>query len=530
MDSLIDRVGGFGKYQKLVLCVIGSIASLAALTTYASVFNNANPIMSCNHKNQTNISQEENCTVWTNMTQSNQGESWSNQGESPYVCKFSQENYGKTIVTEWGLICDKIHLTSLAQTIFMVGALCSFISGQLSDRIGRRMVCIIMSAILSASFIICEILQFKVFNFSGDTQYLVYLVTQFFLGLSSFSLYVVSYVLLIEIISPKYNMIVSIININIYVLGEFVLLLVSYYLRNWHHQNWFIAAYSVTILILVLFILPESPRFLVANKRYKEAAKILSKIAKVNARKNTVSEIEIRNEINGGISEKEKIIAEEEQLYKVMSPDEQNSKNSHSVSYYLRHPYSNTIKTLMLAYVFAALSMIYFGVSLGITSISKDFNPYFMYIMSSLAEFIGYSLCIFDKKISRRTIMIVALLSAGVLCCSVAVIPLPDGKEIGWNSVLIIVCATLGKIAASAAFNLIYLYASEYFPTGIRNTMVSYVGCAGRIGSLISPQINLLQHIVWQKLPYIVFGCNAFMSCLAIVLLPDLSKMKKHDI
>lgn len=81
---------------------------------------------------------------------------------------------------------------------------------------------------------------------------------------------------------------------------------------------------------------------------------------------------------------------------------------------------------------------------------------------------------------------------------------------------------------ASAAFNLIYLYASQFFPIGVRNTIVSYVTCAGRVGSILSPQINLLKSIN-RSLPYIIFSGNAFLSCFLVFFMPDTNEIK-HNI
>lgn len=79
-------------------------------------------------------------------------------------------------------------------------------------------------------------------------------------------------------------MFISIYNMTVFAVGELMILAVSYYFRNWHVQNIFIAIYSFLISMGILFFVPESPRFLIANKRYQEAAKILSKISKFNGK------------------------------------------------------------------------------------------------------------------------------------------------------------------------------------------------------------------------------------------------------
>lgn len=120
MENLVEKVGGFGRYQKLTLVLVGTISSLAALTTYSLVFNNAYPKFICQKKTDlsqmdTEIHQSNDaCSIWKNLT------TYQGANEFPYTCNFDTEFYGNTIVTEWDLQCDKIYLSSLTQTMFMV--------------------------------------------------------------------------------------------------------------------------------------------------------------------------------------------------------------------------------------------------------------------------------------------------------------------------------------------------------------------------------------------------------------------------
>ena len=59
------------------------------------------------------------------------------------------------------------------------------------------------------------------------------------------------------------------------------------------------------------------------------------------------------------------------------------------------------------------------------------------------------------------------------------------------------------------------------FPANIRNTFFLLVSSLGNIGAFISPQINLLQNLVWKPLPYIIFGSSSFIACVCIFILPD---------
>ena len=69
-----------------------------------------------------------------------------------------------------------------------------------------------------------------------------------------------------------------------------------------------------------------------------------------------------------------------------------------------------------------------------------------MYLLSSLAEFIGYSMCMLDKKISRKNLLMISLGLAGIMCLTVAVIPVGTCGGVTWNSILIIANASIGKV------------------------------------------------------------------------------------
>lgn len=115
-------------------------------------------------------------------------------------------------------------------------------------------------SLLSISLILCEILQTEVFGFNPDTKYYIFLSVQFLLGLTSFTVYVVSFIILVEITHPKHIMRAKVIDVNCYAVGELLLLVVCYLLRNWHYQVIFAGAYSMAVFTLASFILPESPK------------------------------------------------------------------------------------------------------------------------------------------------------------------------------------------------------------------------------------------------------------------------------
>lgn len=516
MDAYIDKIGGFGRYQKAVLFIIGTCTGLVGFTTYSSIFGLAGPNLLCRDfnstfSNRTTFSEDNTCDIWNNISKSND-----NNIKQVYSCEFDETYYGTTIVKEWELFCDKASLASYTQSIFMVGCFSTFFIGYFSDKYGRRSVLLAVAILTNIVMIINNTVQLPQFNISVTARYTVYAISQFILGFSTYVIEIVAYVLALEITSAQYASIVSIVFLNMYVLGELYVLLVYYLSRDWHILYWCVAGYSLIITACIAFFLPESPRILVVNKKYAEAAKVLNKMNKYNGNQGEITEETLLTEL--GINKKEMECLKENHHTEVTV------KTGNSAWYFLSHPYRNLVKFLLMAYVWVAVSLVYFGVSLGITSISSNLNPYVMYLLSSLAEMVGYTGGILGSKYSRNKILKVCLTLAGICCIVVAFIPVTSNSITSWNSILIMLCVFIGKAMSATAFNLIYIYTNQLYPTFVRNTIVSYTASAGRFGSIISPLINLLGTTVWKPLPYLIFSSASFIAAGCLFFIPDASK------
>lgn len=522
MERLIEKTGSFGLFQKMLLLVIGPVAGLSGIVAFSSVFNNAMPKIFCKQKDTDLYSNGEFlsnvCEIMSNITLSK------NLTELPYECHYDTEYYGITIVTEWNLICDKIYLASLTQTTYMLGSLSSIIVGYFSDKYGRKKICLIMASMLSLSLILCEVLQYDYFNLSVQSRYLVYLASQFIVGFSQYGLDISVFILFIELTSSAYGSFVSIFNLTIFAVGELVILAVSYYLRNWHFQNLFIASYTFIITIMIWLILPESPRFLISNRRYKEGARVLNRIGRFNGlitEANLINEQVIRNELKIGSENKlNSIMVNKRQENEATNTQKKKEEKSDSpILYYLTHPCKNLTNTFMLACVWLVASMCYYGMTFGITSISEDFNPYKMFLSCTVAEIIGMLWGFFGTQYSRRTLLIIYLLVAAIMSFLVAITPNNSG-ELNLYSIVIITSASFGKALVSCIFYLIYHYASKLYPTRVRNTLISFACCFGRLGAILAPQIVLLRVLVWSPLPYLIFGLNSLFALVCVFFLP----------
>lgn len=122
----------------------------------------------------------------------------------------------------------------------------------------------------------------------------------------------------------------------------------------------------------------------------------------------------------------------------------------------------------------------------GITNLDKGIDPYLMFLLGSVAEVIGYSLCHLNDRFGRKKMMIIFLVTSSLVCLIVALIPSSNQNgSLTWNTILKIFFASAGKTAVSAGYNSGYIFNSLLFPTHVRTTILVFTTNVGRIGTKI---------------------------------------------
>lgn len=252
-------------------------------------------------------------------------------------------------------------MARLTQSFYLIGSLSAIFIGYLSDRFGRRIVCLTIIMILALAHIGCQFLQFEFVGLSDTAQFVVYSISQFLYGMCCNGIFSVSYTLLIELNSSKHTSILTNIDLCIYVLGELVIMVVAYFSQNWKFVDWFIAGYALLVFAVCFFLMPESPKYLIDMKKTKELDLYLKKVAKINGKVSIDNEnIKMPNIVD------EKMSNETESSKERSQDEEKNTeKEDREVIMFILKSKDLLIKAIFLSIIWFSVEMAYFGVSLG---------------------------------------------------------------------------------------------------------------------------------------------------------------------
>lgn len=235
------------------------------------------------------------------------------------------------------------------------------------------------------------------------------------------------------------------------------------------HFRYLLRVLYVTVLLVLVVIwwMPESVRWLIQMGRNEEAVKIIRNAAKTN--KVTLSE------------------ATEQELESLrMRVVEKNDKKKNEKSDILSALRSKTIvlRLLNCCYCFFVNDLVYFGLS--VHSVALGGNKYSNFILIGLSEIPAVlSSYVLMDKLGRKWSIFLSMMISGGACILTEYLP-EDAAT--WRLVLFIV----GKGGISVSITVLYVYCSELFPTNVRQSLLS-VGCTfGRLGSMAAPQTPLL--------------------------------------
>lgn len=248
-DVLVNNVGGFGRYQKLILTIVNFYSICLAFNIMEMEFTQAAP------------------KFWP------AGFNMSFTGDPCEYEKWEYDNttFKRTIISEFNLVCDRAWIAASVKSAYLAGPCLVLILGGLSDRFGRKRV---LSCLLVAN-VVGRIMQSFVCHLG------IYAAIRFCIGATSHVAYAVSFVLMQELVDPSKRTLVGALPNMAWVVGYETTVVLAYFIRDRFVLELSFTAFYVPCLILLWFV-PESPRWLYCKNRKSEADAIMHNLSKWN--------------------------------------------------------------------------------------------------------------------------------------------------------------------------------------------------------------------------------------------------------
>uniref|UniRef100_A0A1A9VAX7 Major facilitator superfamily (MFS) profile domain-containing protein n=1 Tax=Glossina austeni TaxID=7395 RepID=A0A1A9VAX7_GLOAU len=428
----------------------------------------------------------------SHMLLSAKGEYYCEDGKDVDPCteKCKSATFNRTVFTEtinmsFDLTCGRFWLSSLSQFLVMGGIMTgAMIFGVLSDKYGRRIIFIIECVVQLVFGVIAAF----------SLNYPMYALFRYLHATATGGQMTTSFVLIMEIIGPKYRETMNILYQIPFNLGHATLPLFSYFLRDWHYFYLSFSSFSIVYLIYICVIF-ESPRWLFATGRLEKSIPIVEKIARRNGRRQENIE-QIRPQM-------------EEAYQQLISSD---TKKKSSILDLFRTPNLRR-NTLIMLYEWFNVCVVYYGSAQFISTLSGDI--FLNIFISGILGVPGTIACVFmTRYLGRRPTMII---SNGISTCGFLVIACITIL----NPTTVVVFAIIGLFGASITFPNAYLYAGEIFPTLVRTTGLGLCSCIGRSGSMIAPFVTSDLALYSPIIPPTVYAACAGVGFVLTFFLPE---------
>ncbi|XP_036325811.1 organic cation transporter protein-like [Rhagoletis pomonella] len=511
LDAILIRLGEFGRFQIVILVLTCLPVLFNAVSSITYIFTAANVAHRCNitecdgpqspyeepwtkYAIPAKTRELDQCRRYapkaiTNWTRS-PGDVQYCTAES-FDSKVMQNCPGNnfifrgeevTISNDFGIYCDEEWKLTLTGTINNVGQFFGIpLGGLISDKYGRRNA-LALGGVLSAIFGIMR---------SFTTSYVPFLVYEFLDNVANSSLYSICFIIGIELVGPSKRVFACSVITIFYAIGEMLLAIVSMYFPNWRIM---LRIFYIPSLAIVSYywILPESVRWLLSQQRETEALDILKRAAQTNKRRLSDTTLD------------KLILANREKL-----------SSQGGARFPIREACGKLffrIANCSLCWVVTVL--VYYGLSLN--SVLLGGSKYYNFILIALVEIPGFFIpCLTMDRYGRRYSLCGYMLLSGICClCTVFV----NSERYYLQLSLFLV----GKLAITAAFQVLYFFTSEIFPTNLRNSLMSFCSMIGRFGSMVAPQTPLLVKY-YENAPAILFAACALVSGCLSLLFPETS-------
>eukprot|EP01018_Ginkgo_biloba_P030864 Gb_11984 [translate_table: standard] len=466
-EIIEEHVGAFGYAQLIHVFLVSLAWFFDSQHTLVTIFTDSQPSWQC-------TAVQSQYSTLCNSRSSN-------------ICDMDESLWewvgGKSIsiIAEWSLTCNNKFKAGVPASMFFIGCFIgrSVVLGKMADSyLGRK----------RTMMLACFLTAITGFLTALSPNFWAYAVLRLISGFSRAGIGICCLVLSTESVGRKWRGQVGQYGFFFFTAGFLMLPGMAYLTRtSWRHTYVFISVLPVIYSTGILPFVSESPRWLAVRGRTEEAMQILRRMAELNGKKLPEHLIIIFSDTNSCLKKK--------------------NDNLWSARWARRR------MGLVMAVGFG-IGLVYYGVQLNVENLG--FDLYFTVAVNAVMEipavFVGSLLL---ACMDRRPLVAACGILGGLSC--IACTLLNSAGIFGWPQLVV---ESLGFMAVSTAFDVLYIYSVELFPTNVRSLAVSMLRQAIMSGAALAPLLVVLGRID-SSISFLVFGVLGIFSGLLTLCLPE---------
>ena len=384
---------------------------------------------------------------------------------------------------EWGLICSEESKGSNLMSFFFVGAFIGLLLGTaLFDRIGRRRTTLIGITVASLSSIAATFAN----------SYEVMLFIRVIHGLSAFISVPGVNLLSVELTPSRQRNLGELLTGLIWTLGSLINIAVCYGLKKWNYI-YLVDGCILAVTAAIIFVYPESPRFLLVEGRETEARSVFRRISRIFGTQEIMENVKLAYEVYPG-------------------------SYFDQIKVFKRNPIMLKNTLLLMASWFAMACMSYgllfswgkLGADLYVTILLSDMSG----LIAKVTGLIYFIIHFFGRK---KAVMISF---GGLAVLFFAAVP-SFGVSLGGNWRLDQVVCLGATLFVAFCWGTVLLLTKELSPTSHRGMIYCICSATCRIGAFIGPYIALLYNIVDSRIVLSLFGGLAALATFIAYFISD---------
>lgn len=364
----------------------------------------------------------------------------------------------------------------------MLGAL---FFGYTSSLYGRKMM-LLISVLFTYIMIILPMFVL---------QKWVFLISRVFASFFMVGISDQAFLIMAEIVKPDVRSSIIATTTTCWTIGMCILPLATALIRDWIGLLLIPSVLMIPWLSFV-WLVPESPRWLLSKRRYTDAYNVCSHIARVNGKI-----------VSGDLLDQLKAINTCRKMSLSGKELDQESTNPLEI---FKHPRLR-MRFLIIVMAWISAYATYGGLTLNFENFEG--NEFMNWFLLSLVEFPSnlVSWYCMESVIGRRWTTSGSLILGGIALCAPVIMS---------SDTMILVMSLVGKFLTNIAFNVLYQQSVEMFPTPIRSQAGSYSNALASAVCLGLPfVISLGKGHVW--IPLMIIGLTSILGGIVTTFFPE---------